>query len=156
MNINLTILGQSIAFIFFVWFCLKFIWPPVIGALRDRQRQIAEGLAASDRAREALAKASADAEQAGQAAKVQAQEIIDLANRRADQIIEQAKQQAEKEGAGLIAAAQADIALEVSRAREDLREQVVALAVQGAEKIVQADVDARQHSAMLKDLAARL
>lgn len=156
MNINLTIFGQSIAFIIFVWFCLKFIWPPMISALRERQKQIAEGLAASDRAKEALAQASSDAEEAQQSAKVEAQTIIENANRRADQIIEQAKQQAEEEGVGLKAAAQDEIELEVSRAREELRKQVAALAVQGAEKIVQSSVDAGQHSAMLKELSAKL
>ena len=156
MNINLTILGQSLAFIVFVWFCLKFIWPPLIGALRERQRQIAVGLKQAEAAKESVVQAEATAEQLRQATRAETQTLLERANRRADQIIEQAKQQATEEGAQLKAAAKADIDLEVNRAREGLRAEVAHLAVLGAEQIVRAQVDAKKHSQMLSELAAKL
>lgn len=156
MNINLTILGQSLSFIVFVWFCLKFIWPPLIAALRERQRHIAEGLAHADAAEQRLRSAEDEAGQIRQAAQTEAGQLIEQANRRADQIIEHAKQQATEEGAQLKEAAKADIDLEMNRAREGLRTELAELVVIGAERIVQESVDAKRHSQMLKELSARL
>ena len=156
MNINLTILGQSLAFIVFVWFCLKFIWPPLIGALRDRQRQIAEGLSRASAAETALAAAQATAGKMHDEAKAEAQTLLDQANRRANQIVEQAKQRAAEEGEQIKVAARADIDLEINRAREGLRAEVASLAVLGAERIVQGSVDAKQHKKMLSELSAKL
>lgn len=156
MNINLTILGQSLSFIIFVWFCQKFIWPPLIAALRERQRQIAEGLSQAVAAGERLQNAQSEAEEMRKTAQTEAAQLLEQANRRADQIIEHAKQRATEEGAQLKEAAMADIDLEINRAREGLRGEVAKLAVMGAEHIVQSSVDAKQHSQMLQQLSAQL
>lgn len=156
MNINATLIGQAIAFAFFVWFCMKFVWPPIMSALEQRQKQVAEGLNAADKAKQDLEQASAKAEQELQAAKVQAAALIEQANRRASQLAEEAKQQAAAEAERILTQAKADIEQERASARDALRLQVSALALAGAEKILQAEVDASRHSAMLDNLASEL
>lgn len=156
MNINLTIIGQSISFIIFVWFCLKFIWPPVIGALRERQRQIARGLEQSAQAEQTMEQARQESLKLMEETRTNAQGLIEQAHRRADQLIEQAKQQAVVEGDQLKEAAQAEIERELNRAREELRGQVSELAIAGAEKILQASVDRTRHNDLLRQLAAEL
>ncbi len=156
MNINLTILGQSIAFAFFVWFCMKFIWPPIMGALRARQHAIGLGLQQAEEAERKLQAANAEADKILVEAKESAREIIEQADSRAGQIIEQAKGQAVAEGEQIKEAAQAEIEREVSRAREGLREQLSDLVMAGAEKVLGASVDRKQHAGALKDLTAQL
>ncbi len=156
MNINLTLLGQLISFIIFVWFCKKYIWPPVINAMQERQKQIADGLNAADRAGHDLQLAQEKAAGKLRKAKEQASGIIDQANRRASQIVDEAKGQARVEGDRLKEAAQAEIDQEYNRAREALRSRVAELAVSGAEKILQSTVDQGAHSQMLDKLAAEL
>lgn len=156
MNMNLTILGQLIAFAFFVWFCMKFVWPPVVGAMRERQAKIAEGLDAANRAARNLELAQEKAISQMRESKEQAAEIIELANKRANQIIDEAKEAARTEGARLVAAAQAEIEQEVNRAKETLRKQVSELAVAGAGKILGKSVDANVHNELLSQLADEL
>ncbi len=156
MNINATILGQAIAFAFFVWFCMKFVWPPVTTALRERQKKIADGLDAAERAERDLELAKEKAAQELRHGKEQAASIIDQANKRANQIIEEAKEQAVTEGDRLKAAAQADIDQEVNRAKEALRAQVATLAVAGAEKILSKSVDKKAQAELVDKLAAEL
>ncbi len=156
MNINATIIGQAIAFAFFVWFCMKFVWPPVTTALRERQKKIADGLDAAERAERDLELAKEKAAQELRHGKEQAATIIDQANKRANQIIEEAKEQAVAEGDRLKAAAQADIDQEVNRAKEILRAQVSALAVAGAEKILSKSVDKKAQAELVDKLAAEL
>ncbi len=156
MNINATIIGQAIAFFFFTWFCMSYVWPPVITALRERQKKIADGLDAADRAARDLELAKEKAIQVLREGKEQAATIIEQANKRASQIVDEAKEQAFEEGSRLKDAAQAEIKQEVNRAKEALRSQVATLAVAGAEKILGEKVDAKASAALVDKLAAEL
>jgi F-type H+-transporting ATPase subunit b len=156
MNFNATLIGQSITFIFFVWFCMKFVWPPIMNALETRKKQIADGLAAADRGKHELELAARKAGDNMRDAKAQAAEVIAQAEKRAAQIIEEAKVAAKEEGDRQLAAAQANIAQETNRARESLREQVAGLAVAGAEKILRREVNAQTHADLLGQLKAEL
>lgn len=156
MNMNLTIIGQSITFIVFVWICLKFIWPLLKNAMRERQVAIAEGLAAAEAADRKLAEARSGAEQELAKAREEAAMIIDRARNRANQMIDAAKADAREEGERLKEAARAEIEQEVNRAKEALRGRVAALALAGAEKVLESSIDANRHSEMLNRLAAEL
>ena len=156
MNFNATLIGQSITFIFFVWFCMKFVWPPIMNALETRKKQIADGLAAADRGKHELELAAKKAGDNMRDAKAQAAEVIAQAEKRAAQIIEEAKAAAKEEGDRQLAAAQANIAQETNRARESLREQVAGLAVAGAEKILRREINAQTHADLLGQLKAEL
>ena len=156
MNLNLTIAGQLIAFIAFVVFCMKYVWPPIIAAMQERADKIADGLAAADRASHDLELAQEKAVERLKEAKEEAAGILDSANKRANQIVEEAKNQAREEGDRLKEAAQAEIDQELNRAREQLRSQVAALALTGAEKILAAEIDMQRHSELVDKLAAEL
>ena len=156
MNINLTLIGQIIAFAVFVWFCLKFVWPPLISAMQERQKKIADGLDAANRAERDLKLAQDKATSQMREAKEQAAQIIEQANKRATQIIDEAKEAARHEGDRLKAAAQAEIDQEVNRAKENLRSQVSTLAVAGASKILETSIDIEKHDALLNKLAEEL
>lgn len=152
MNINATLLGQTIMFIMFVWFCMKFVWPPIMSALSERKKQIADGLAAGERGKHELELASRRATESMHEAKQKAAEVIAQAEKRASQIMEEAKNAAKEEGDRLVAGAKAEIDQEVNRARETLRQQVADLAVAGAEKILRREVDAKAHAEILTAL----
>ena len=156
MNINATLIGQAIAFAVFVWFCMKFVWPPLIAAMREREEKIAGGLQQADQAEKDLELAKEKAMETLREAKAHAAELIEQANKRASQLVEEAKEQARAEGDRLKAAAQSEVEQEVSRAKEALRDQVSVLSVAGAEKILGSSVDASAHSKMLDDLASEL
>lgn len=156
MNINATLLGQTIMFIMFVWFCMKFVWPPIMGALSTRQKQIADGLAAADRGKHELELAAKRASQELHHAKEKASEIIVQAEKRANEIVEEAKNNAKTEGDRILSGAKAEIEQEVNRAKEGLRQQVAELAVQGAEKILRREIDAKAHADMLTAIANEL
>lgn len=156
MNLNATILGQSIAFIFFVWFCLKYVWPPIITALTERQKKIADGLEAADRAQRDLSLAQNRAADELREAKVKSAEIIDMASKRASQIVDEAKDKALDEGHRLIAGARAEIQMEIQRAREILRGQVAAIVIAGAEKILETSIDQAANEELVKKLASEL
>ena len=156
MNFNATLIGQSITFILFVWFCMKMVWPPIMNALETRKKQIADGLAAADRGKHELELAAKSAADNMRVAKVQAAEVLAQAEKRAAQIVDEAKNAAKAEGDRQLAAAQASIEQEANRAREGLREQVAALAVAGAEKILRREVNAEAHGDLLNQLKAEL
>lgn len=156
MNINMTLLGQMIAFAIFIWFCMKYVWPPLINAMQERQKKIAEGLQEADRAAKDLELAQKKATDLLREAKEQAAQLIDQANKRGNQLIEEAKDQARAEGDRLKTAAQADIEQEVQRAKETLRAQIAALSLLGAEKILQSSVNQEAHGKMLEQLASEL
>lgn len=156
MNINLTLLGQVIWFAIFVWFCMKFVWPPITRAMEERKNKISEGLSAADRAERDLELAQEKASHNLKEAKQQASEIIDQANRRASQIVEEAKDQARTEGERIKAQAESEVEQEVNRAREQLRAQVSQLAIEGAEKVLRKEIDRQAHKGMLDELAAEL
>ena len=156
MNINLTILGQAIAFFIFVVFCMKYVWPPVIAALQERQKKIADGLAASDRAAKDLELTQEKSAQELRQAKEQAAALIEQANKRANQIVEASKEDARKEGEKILAQAQAEIEQQRIKASDALRAEIAAIAVAGAEKILETSVDADKHGDMLNKLVAEL
>ncbi len=156
MSITLTLIGQSLTFLAFVFFCMKFVWPVLLSVMQDREKRIADGLMAAERADKDLELAQQRATQRLKEAKEQAASIIDQANKRASQIVDEAKEQAVAEGARIKAAASAEVEREVSQAREELRGKVASLALVGAEKVLGASIDASVHNAMLNKLAADL
>lgn len=156
MNINLTLIGQSITFAIFVWFCLKFVWPPIMGALEARKKQIADGLAAAERGAHEKELAEKKAAETLHEAKGQAQEILAQAQKRANEIVDEAKGNAKAEGDRIVTAAQAEIEQELNRAKEQMREQVVAIAMAGAEKILKREIDQSAHNDALKELASQI
>ncbi|UYZ84749.1 F0F1 ATP synthase subunit B [Entomomonas sp. E2T0] len=156
MNINLTLIGQTIAFAIFVLFCMKYVWPPINQVMQERKKKIAEGLDAAGRAERELQEVQQQVEQILREGKEQAADILDKANKTASSIIEESKQQARTEGEKLIASARSEIDLEVNRARDQLRSQVASLAVQGAEKILESSVDADAHSDLVDKIASKL
>lgn len=156
MNINFTLFAQAIVFTAFIWFTVRFVWPPLLRAIEARQKQIADGLAAAEQGKKSLEVSSKQAEQAIQEARVRATEIIAQAEKRDAQMVEAAKVAAKAEGDREKAAAKADIQQEAQRAREQLREQVAALAVAGAEKILRREVDAKAHAELLDGIKKQL
>jgi F-type H+-transporting ATPase subunit b len=156
VNINLTLIGQSITFLFFLWFCKAFVWSAIITMMQEREAQIADGLEAADRAGKDLELAQKKAVQRLSEAKEQAATIIDAANKRAAQLVEEAKDTAREEGDRLKVAAQAEIEQEVNRAKEVLRTQVAGLALAGAEQVLEASIDESAHRELVEKLAAGL
>ncbi len=156
MDINMTLLGQSVAMIIFVWFCMKFIWPPIMNAIEERQTQIADGLAAAERGQQSLDKAKAEADDVVDDARKQATVILDQAHARANEIVAEGKADGSKERERQVAAARAEIEQEANRAREELRGQVSAIAVASAEKILRREIDSKAHADILSKLAAEL
>jgi len=152
MNINATLILQSIAMMIFVWFCMKFIWPPLLKAMDERREKIADGLAASDRAEKELAAAKVKADEEIRLARDKAGEIVDQANQRHSQILEQAKDDAVNEKKRQVAAAESEISLAANQAREELRTSVASLAVLGASKILEKEIDAKAHRELLDKL----
>ena len=152
----MTLIGQSIAMIVFVWFCMKFIWPPILDALEERQRQIEEGLAAADRSQEALEAAQAEAETIIAEARQQATGILDQAHARANEIVAEGKDSGVKERERQLAAAKAEIEQETNKAREELRGQVSAIAIASAEKILKREIDGKAHEDILGKLAQEI
>jgi F-type H+-transporting ATPase subunit b len=156
VDINMTLIGQTIAMIVFVWFCMKFIWPPIMQAIEERQTQIADGLAAAEQGQKSLEEAKSEAGKIVDAARKQATGILDQANARANEIIAEGKAAGEKERARQMAAAKAEIEQEANRAREELRGQVSAIAVASAEKILKREIDPASHEDILGKLASEL
>jgi F-type H+-transporting ATPase subunit b len=156
MNFNLTLIGQIVAFALFIWFCAKLVWPPLLRAIETRQKQIADGLAEAERGRSSLADAQKQTESILKEARDRAHELVASAEKAAGVRIEESKSQAKAEGDRLVAAAKAQIDQEVQSAKQQLRDQVAKLAVAGAEKILQREVDPRAHAQMLDQLKAQL
>ncbi|WP_340616762.1 F0F1 ATP synthase subunit B [Xenorhabdus entomophaga] len=156
MNINATILGQAIAFVLFVLFCMKYVWPPIMAAIEKRQKEIADGLASAERAKKNLDLAQANASDQLKKAKADAQVIIEQANKQKAQIIDDAKAEAELERNKIVAQAHAEIEAERKRTREELRKQVAMLAIAGAEKIIERSVDEAANSDIVDKLVAEL
>jgi len=156
VDINLTLIGQSIAMIVFVWFCMKFIWPPIMAAIEERQAKIEEGLAAADKGQEKLDMATAEADEIVADARRQATGILDQAHARANEIVADGKADGVKERERQLVAAKSEIEQEANRAREDLRGQVSAIAMAGAEKILNREIDAAAHEDILGKLAREI
>ncbi|MDZ7769547.1 MAG: F0F1 ATP synthase subunit B [Woeseiaceae bacterium] len=156
MDINMTLLGQSIAMLVFVWFCMKFIWPPIMTAIEERQTEIADGLAAAERGQNKLEQAKAEADEIIGDARKQATTILDQAHARANEIIAEGKTEGIRERERQLAAARSEVEQETNRAREELRGQVSAIAVASAEKILRREIDSKAHEDILSKLAAEL
>jgi F-type H+-transporting ATPase subunit b len=156
VNINLTLFGQMVTFAIFVWFCMKFVWPVIIGAMEERQLKIAEGLDAADRSVRDLEAAQDKVANQMKEAKQEASGIVDQAHKRANQIVDEAKVLAVAEGVRLKVAAEAEIEQEINRAKEELRSAVAGLALAGAEKILEASIDDKANRVLIDKLAAQL
>ena len=156
MDINLTLIGQTIAMIVFVWFCMKFIWPPILHAIEERQEQIAEGLAAAEKGQDKLVQAQAEAEEIVADARKQATSILDQAHARANEIMAEGKSDGVKERERQLTAAKAEIEQEANKAREELRGQVSAIAIASAEKILRREIDDKAHEDILGKLAQEI
>lgn len=156
MDINLTLFGQTIAMIVFVWLCMRLLWPPILTALEERQAKIEEGLAAADQGQEKLLQAQAEADGIVADARKQATGILDQAHARANEIVADGKSDGVKERERQLAAAKAEIEQEANRAREELRGQVSAIAIASAEKILKREIDGNAHEDILGKLAREL
>jgi F-type H+-transporting ATPase subunit b len=156
MSFNLTLIAQALTFALFIWFTVKVVWPFMLRAIEARQKTIADGLAAAEQGHKSLESSRRQAEDAVDQARARSGEILAQAEKRAAQMIEEAKNAARQEGEREKAAAKAEIQQEVSRAREQLRDQVAALAVAGAEKILQREVDAKAHAQLLDGIKKQL
>ena len=156
MNINLTLIVQAVTFALFIWFTVKVVWPYMVRAIEARQKTIADGLAAAEEGKRSLELASQRSDEEIRNARERAAELLSHAEKRAAQLVEEAKNAAKEEGNREKAAAKAEIGQEVQRARELLREQVAALAVAGAEKILRREVDAKAHAELLEGIKKQL
>ncbi|HVP32690.1 MAG TPA: F0F1 ATP synthase subunit B [Steroidobacteraceae bacterium] len=156
MNINLTLIVQMLVFATLVFAVMKWVWPVILGAMDERERRIAQGLAAAEKGEEALAAARGRADEIVREARERAREIIDHAQHRANDLVEQAKSAASTEGARLLAAAQQQIELDTARARESLRREVAGIAVGAAAKLLGREIDAKKHADLLDQLAAEV
>lgn len=156
MNMNFTLIGQLIAFAVFVMFCMKYVWPPLMAAIEERQKIIADGLAASDRAEKDLELAQQKATAQLKEAKQQAAEIVEQAKKRANQLVDEETQRGQSEREKIIASGYAEIEAERNRVKEDLRKQVATLAISGAEKILAREIDAKAQNDIVEKLVAEL
>jgi F-type H+-transporting ATPase subunit b len=152
VNINLTLIGQMVAFLVFVAFCMRYVWPPIMAAMEERQQKIADGLAAADRASHDLELAQKEAVDRLAEAKREAAGIVDSANKRAATVIDEAKAAAVVEADRVKELANAEVEREKAQAKEQLMAQVSALAISGAEKVLAAEIDADKHANLLKQL----
>ena len=156
MDFNLTLIGQTIAMIVFVWFCMKFIWPPVMKAVEQRRKEIADGIAAGEKGQKELAEARHGSEAILADARQKALQVTDIAAKRGNDLVAEAKNLAASEGSRIVAAAKSEAANESARAREGLSKEVSAIALAGAAKVLGREVDAKAHAQLLDDLAAEL
>ncbi len=156
MDLNATLIGQTIAMIVFVWFCMKFVWPLIMKAIEDRQTSITDGLAAADRGTKSLEEAKVKIQAMVEEARGQARQILDHAQVRASGIVEEARVSADQERERIIDSGKAEVAQQVNRARDELRGQVAAIAVAGAEKILAREIDPSAHQELLGKLAAEI
>lgn len=153
---NATLIGQAIAFALFVWFCMKYVWPPIMQAIEERQKKIADGLIAAEKAAKSLDLAQANASDHMKEAKRTATEVIEQANKRKAQILDSAREEALVERQNILNQAAAEIEAERSRVRDDLRKQVAILAIAGAEKILERSIDSNTHQDILDNITAQL
>jgi F-type H+-transporting ATPase subunit b len=156
VDINATIIGQTIAMIFFVWFCMKYIWPFITDAIEARQIEIADGLAAAEKAQSSLSEAQVQIDKIVGEARDQARGIMDQAQSRASEIVESARREGEAEKERQLEGARTEIDVEANRARDELRREVAALVIAGAEKVLAREIDASTHKELLDGLAGEL
>lgn len=156
MNLNATLIIQTIVFLILGGITMRYIWPPLIKAIEERQRKIADGLASSEKAEKSLAEAKASATDIIKEARVQANKIVEQANRRSNEVVDEARGTAIAEGQRLLADARSEVTLESNRAREQLRREVALIAVAGAGKLLGREIDAKTHADLLEKLALEI
>ncbi len=156
MNINLTLLGQTIGMIVFVWLTMRYIWPPVMNAIEKRRQEIADGIAAGEKGQKELADARHGSEAILQEARHKATQVADMAHKRSNEMVAEAKVHAATEGERIVAAARTELSTSQTKARDALRREVAALAVAGATRVLGREVDAKAHAALLDELATEL
>ncbi len=156
MEINATLLGQLITFAILVWFTMKYVWPPITKAMQDREKKIAAGLEASDRSKRELEHAEHKALTMIREARLEATQIVEQAHKRFTQLVDESKEQARVEGERIIVLAQDEIGRQVNQAKEVLRKQLATLAIAGAEKIIQRNLDASAQTALLDEIVAEI
>ena len=156
MNFNATLFGQLLAFLFFVWFCMKYVWPPMLAALEEREKEIADGLDAASKGMRELGAAETRKAEVMEAAKKDAAEILSQANLRANQVIEDAKGKAQEEADRIKLSAEKDVLQSINKAREGLRSEVAILAVAGAEKLLKAEINKESNAALIEEIAGEL
>ena len=156
MNFNATLIGQMITFAIFVWICMKYVWPPLMNVLEERNKKISDGLAAAQQGEKDLEEAKAKVSDSLNEAKQQAQEIINQAQKRANEIVDEAKDSAREEAEKIKAAASTDIDQQITAAREQLRKEVSTIALAGAQQILKREVDAKAHAEVLDDLVTQI
>jgi F-type H+-transporting ATPase subunit b len=156
MNINATLLGQALVFGILIWFTIKFIWPPLLKAVEDRQKKIAEGLAAAERGQNELQNAHGEAQSIVTAAREQAKKIVDQAHKRESEIVDEARSTAVEEGKRIVESSRQDAQQEKARARDELRKDVATLAVAGASRLLQREIDPRAHADLIEQLAREI
>ncbi|HYE37742.1 F0F1 ATP synthase subunit B [Methylocaldum sp.] len=156
MSINATLIGQMITFALLVWFTMKYVWPPLMQALEERKKKIADGLASAEKGKHEMELAEKRATALLREAKDQAADIVNLAQKRASEAVEESKQSAKEEGERIVAAAKAEIDREIQQAKEGLRQQVAVLAISAAEQILQKEVDQKKHRDIIDNLGKQL
>lgn len=156
MNINLTLFVQMIVFIALIWFTMKFVWPMILGPMEERSRKIADGLAAAQKSTQDLVEAEKRSHEIIREARERAAQIIDQAGKRGHEMVEEAKGTASTEAARILAQAREEVAVETARARESLRREVSRLAVEGAARLLEREIDPRTHSEILDKLTAEV
>ncbi len=156
MNINMSLIGQMVTFLIFVWVVMSKVWPPLMEAVEERRKKIADGLAAAERGQQDLAKAESRVEELINDARGQAAEILDQARSRANEIVAEGKSEGQRERDRQLTAARAEIEQETNKAREELRDQVSAVAIASAEKILKREIDAKAHEDLLADMAQQI
>jgi F-type H+-transporting ATPase subunit b len=156
VNINLTLIVQMVVFAVLIYATMRWIWPHILNAMAERQRTIAQGLAAAEKGEQALTDARANADAIIREARERATHIIDQAQHRANELVEEAKGTANVEGARLVAAAHQQIELDTTRARESLRREVAGIAVGAAAKLLGREIDPRKHADLLEQLATQI
>ena len=156
MNINLTLIAQAVTFFAFIWFTVKFVWPPILAAIEERRTKIADGLAAADKGARSLEDAQVKITAMVEEARGQARSILDQAQTRANGIVDEARTSATEERERILQSAQAEVQPQINRARDELRAQVASITVAGAEKILAREIDARAHQDLLDKLDAQI
>lgn len=156
MEINATLIGQLITFAILVWFTMRYVWPPIVKAMNEREKKIAAGLESAERGKRELEMAERKALNIIREAKEEASRIIEQSHKRADGLVEEAKEKSRQEAERIIERAREEIAREVIQAKEELRKQLATLAIAGAEKVIQQQLDAKSHAALLNQFAAEI
>ena len=156
MNFNFTLIGQLLAFILFVWFCMRYVWPPMLQILEEREKEVADGLEAASRGKRELEEANSQRVAIVDEAKKEAADLVSQAGQRANQMVEDAKSQAQEEADRIKTSAKADLEQAAKKAREEIRSEVSTLIVAGAEKILGSEIDQEKNAEIIEEISKEL